>query len=1746
MNAGGRAGTSLIRATTLSFFLIVALVGTLGHGAQTSSGTLRPDVDEAAPQPPFVLTREIVVESSIDFSGAAARTTHQLRLERPAWDAATLELTADGAFGTAIDRASASAEGIIDAEAAAAGADCRPATSRTVIPANDLQRITADGVLSVNVRNSASVTSRCAANRHTVRLRYEAIADRLEFPPTRAGSTTTLLLTLHRRSGKKPLVLTLSSDRAAFAPFETDVVLPADGSRTVAILFRPAAAGSVEGALTIAAEGSAPALVRLSGLALDPPVLGVTPEEISASLPVGGKTTRTVEVGNFSGRTIDVVAAIEGSANPGAPAACSSPTVWVLEGITNALARFDLLNGAVTHVGPQIFGASALALEAGNSSGLVTTFSGEIYRLQTATGARQLLAQGLERIDDAALSPDGGTLYLLHTDAGTIERYDVASGARQPLVGGLSFPTRFDLTPDGATFFVGSNSGLTQIDVATTTRTVFPELAGASSPRFDPQSGLVYVRMNPGLRVFDPVSRSLDTVGLIAGGFSTFALAEHGRVAFGVDGLGETLSRMDLLDGQVTTLTSDLESIRDLVVHADSDCLGTFLTVDPPSFSLPPSGSATLTATFSALGARPGTYAAAIRLREAGQPPVLATVPGSLTIASAPHLALEGAPRTVEQVTTERVGTHGSTVTFDLPVDAAPTGPGVIAITTEASLHGPVNVSIDGVAIGGDTNPQCVRTTRQYDIGPTNLANVTRDGSIMVRLQLGDLQDFGIACGGDRFTARLTYAGPADSIDFGEVPVGSSTALATRLHNTGDQALQVFGIAATGEGFSAPAAPFSLAPGTSATIPVTLAPAQPGQASGTLRFETNDAESPVVTLPLAAKGTVPAAFRSQPALISMEAAEGQGSETMLEFSNDGDADVTYSLELVGSDPACPATHLVTSELRTLDLVTLEPGTLPIPLRNNYQGMKYGMATDVSGSTGFSAFKQGVFDADLATGANDLLRGLDGGLALALEADRGSLLVTDFSERLHRLDLGDRTLDPVGDTPLGGHVAIDAAAGKAWLTAKTAGLVRSLDLATGAVETKASGLVRPEGIALSPDAATAYVVENRNTPEGERLVRVDLASGAITPIVGGLRGAEEIVLDPSGAIAYLSEERDRRLIAVTLATGEKTTLAEQFKGTGLGIIRQAACSGRFLELPPRYGKVAKRASVQLPLKASAQGLAVGHYAASIVVHSTDPQQPARTIPVSFEVLGDDDADGVADRDDNCPALANTAQTDADGDAFGDACDNCPGASNPGQADRNGDGAGDACQPDVALLEIRQDGGAYVVVRLGLADPLGLPLNGEVAFFDAAAGVVPSGLRAESLATAPRVPGTGGPAGGVAVVRAAPVLSIPFAGRPPRRIDLSPLLAAHAYRLVVSATNGTTPPFAAEAVFQRQSEGTLAFNDPPVARIGPLPVLECDRPGGTLVDLSGAGSTDDDSSPGTQDDIAAYAWTLDAGQPGERSLGTGPVVQGATLPLGTHTLLLRIFDALGETGEVSVPLTVADTQPPALLAVAGTAVLFPPNHEMAPVRMQVSIADACDPAPFVAFAGAASSEPDDAPGRGDGSTTGDIGAPSPAPGSTADIVLPLRAERAAAGSGRVYEVRFQAGDASGNGSSASATVVVPHDLGHGPEPLLMRLEPAPSGAGTRITWPGIAAGAAYDVIAGDLGGWRVAGGRLMLGPVRVLARGKSATSLIDPDGPPERGRVRFYLIRATAPGITSGYSTESAPWPRLPDSCDGGCP
>lgn len=60
-----------------------------------------------------------------------------------------------------------------------------------------------------------------------------------------------------------------------------------------------------------------------------------------------------------------------------------------------------------------------------------------------------------------------------------------------------------------------------------------------------------------------------------------------------------------------------------------------------------------------------------------------------------------------------------------------------------------------------------------------------------------------------------------------------------------------------------------------------------------------------------------------------------------------------------------------------------------------------------------------------------------------------------------------------------------------------------------------------------------------------------------------------------------------------------------------------------------------------------------------------------------VIYDSDGDGAANNTDNCPGLANPAQSDGDSDGRGDACDNCPTVANADQADLDSDGSGDLC-------------------------------------------------------------------------------------------------------------------------------------------------------------------------------------------------------------------------------------------------------------------------------------------------------------------------------------------------------------------------------------------------------------------------------------------------------------------------------------
>ncbi len=229
-----------------------------------------------------------------------------------------------------------------------------------------------------------------------------------------------------------------------------------------------------------------------------------------------------------------------------------------------------------------------------------------------------------------------------------------------------------------------------------------------------------------------------------------------------------------------------------------------------------------------------------------------------------------------------------------------------------------------------------------------------------------------------------------------------------------------------------------------------------------------------------------------------------------------------------------------------------------------------------------------------------------------------------------------------------------------------------------------------------------------------------------------------------------------------------------------------------------------------------------------------------------------------------------------------------------------------------------------------------------------------------------------------------------------------------------------------------------NAPPVAAARAVSQAECESHAGAVVRLDGSGSIDPDADEGGG--IVTYEWLEASGTGVETPLGGGAVLD-VTLAPGVHAVTLRVTDALGASATDDLTVNVVDSVPPALSLALEPDVLWPPDHRLRRVRARLQMSDACDASPRVRLVSVTSSEPDDAPGLGDGATLGDIRG---ARLGTRDTFLVLRAERAAEGPGRVYTVIYTATDAAGLTATTSATVLVPHDAGPGAGPVAIGAE------------------------------------------------------------------------------------------------------
>ncbi len=139
-------------------------------------------------------------------------------------------------------------------------------------------------------------------------------------------------------------------------------------------------------------------------------------------------------------------------------------------------------------------------------------------------------------------------------------------------------------------------------------------------------------------------------------------------------------------------------------------------------------------------------------------------------------------------------------------------------------------------------------------------------------------------------------------------------------------------------------------------------------------------------------------------------------------------------------------------------------------------------------------------------------------------------------------------------------------------------------------------------------------------------------------------------------------------------------------------------------------------------------------------------------------------------------------------------------------------------------------------------------------------------------------------------------------------------------------------------------------------------------------------------------------------------------------GMHTVTFWSVDVAGNV-EPSQQVTVnLDRTAPSCTCRVTPNQLWPPNHQLVPVRATLTLSD--DATGFT-LVSVTSNEPDNGPG--DGNTTNDIQGFAL---NTPDTVGQLRAERSGGGAGRVYTLTYATVDQARNRSTCSATVTVPH--------------------------------------------------------------------------------------------------------------------
>lgn len=217
--------------------------------------------------------------------------------------------------------------------------------------------------------------------------------------------------------------------------------------------------------------------------------------------------------------------------------------------------------------------------------------------------------------------------------------------------------------------------------------------------------------------------------------------------------------------------------------------------------------------------------------------------------------------------------------------------------------------------------------------------------------------------------------------------------------------------------------------------------------------------------------------------------------------------------------------------------------------------------------------------------------------------------------------------------------------------------------------------------------------------------------------------------------------------------------------------------------------------------------------------------------------------------------------------------------------------------------------------------------------------------------------------------------------------------------------------------------IPVNTRPTVVCPPAATVECTGQSGTYVSLT-AQVVDEDG------DALTVTWSVDGTSYKTNTVAAGTstnltdVSFDASYGMGSHTVVVSVFDGT-DTVTCSTTVDVVDTTPPVIISANVTPdILWPPNHKFVPVQVSVDATDTCSEVSCQILSISSSQSVYE---KGSGHT-----APDWKRMNDGGLTAKLRAERSGRiKSGRTYTLVVACTDDSGNVATTNLVVLVPHD-------------------------------------------------------------------------------------------------------------------